>query len=112
MAIEETVYKKGKECDIFIEPPLSDFNMFDTAAADKIFKIGYDEAVKFKPAFFGVAEFHHIESPSRTQVTHSFIKLITVLAHKTYVCFSMLLCSMCFNYSIPFPIFPPPHTPD
>jgi NTE family protein len=51
MAIEETVYKKGKECDVFIEPPLSDFNMFDTAAADKIFKIGYDEAVKFKREF-------------------------------------------------------------
>jgi NTE family protein len=48
MAIEEAVYKKGKECDIFIEPQLSDFNMFETTAADKIFKIGYDEAVKFK----------------------------------------------------------------
>ena len=54
MAIEETVYNKGKECDLFIEPPLSNFSMFDTASADKIFKIGYDTAVKFKNELMAV----------------------------------------------------------
>lgn len=56
MAIEETVYKKGKECDVFIEPQLSDYNMFDTAPAEKIFKIGYEEAAKFKKHLSALAD--------------------------------------------------------
>lgn len=56
MAIEETVNRKRKKCDIFIEPQLSDFNMFDTAPADKIFKIGYEEAMKFKKEIVSLIE--------------------------------------------------------
>lgn len=48
MAIAETVYPKTDKCDLFIEPDLHPFSMFDTAAADKIFKAGYETAVKYK----------------------------------------------------------------
>lgn len=48
MAIAETVYPKAGKCNIFIEPPLHQFSMFDTASADKIFKTGYENAIEYK----------------------------------------------------------------
>lgn len=48
MSIANTVYSKVHQCDIFIEPSLSGFGMFDTKKADKIFELGYQAAMEKK----------------------------------------------------------------
>lgn len=48
MAIAETVYPKVGKCNVFIEPSLHQFSMFDSTAADRIFKTGYENAIKYK----------------------------------------------------------------
>jgi NTE family protein len=49
MAISTGLNTKSAQCDVFIEPSeLSSFSVFDTKAAEKIFRIGYDEAMKYK----------------------------------------------------------------
>lgn len=48
MAIAAAVHTKMKNCDVFIESPLHDFDMYDVKPADKIFEIGYNTAALFK----------------------------------------------------------------
>ncbi len=48
MAIANTVYGKAKHCDLFIEPLLHPFSLFDVKNADKIYEIGYKSAIKYK----------------------------------------------------------------
>jgi NTE family protein len=48
MSIANSVYSRGQHCDLFIEPELFDFGMFDTKNADTIFEIGYRHAMKEK----------------------------------------------------------------
>ena len=48
LAIARSVWAESSKCDVYIEVPLHDFDMFDAKEADKIFKIGYDTAVKYK----------------------------------------------------------------
>ena len=48
MSIASTVYSKTELCDLFIEPPLSTFGMFDTKKSDQIFTLGYEAAINKK----------------------------------------------------------------
>ncbi|MEO5649643.1 MAG: patatin-like phospholipase family protein [Ginsengibacter sp.] len=48
MSIANSVYSKAHYCDLFIEPHLYGFGMFDTRRADEIFEIGYNTAMKEK----------------------------------------------------------------
>jgi NTE family protein len=48
MAIASSVHTKMKSCDVFIESPLHDFDMYDVKPADKIFEIGYNTAALHK----------------------------------------------------------------
>lgn len=48
LAIARSVWAESSKCDVYIEVPLHGFDMFDAKKADKIFKIGYDTAVKYK----------------------------------------------------------------
>ncbi|MGF7080332.1 patatin-like phospholipase family protein [Mucilaginibacter sp. UYCu711] len=41
LAIAGTVAAHGKKCDVFIEPDLSSYNMFEMKYADEIFEVGY-----------------------------------------------------------------------
>ena len=51
LSIAHQVYEQAKHCDIFIEPDLNHYKMFDTEDADKIFEAGYNEALKYKEKF-------------------------------------------------------------
>ena len=55
ISISTSVYSKAHYCDLFIEPPLYDFGMFDTKKADKIFKAGYETAIENKEAILKLA---------------------------------------------------------
>lgn len=48
MATSLTVYSKKHHCDVFIEPLLGQFSMFDNDKADLIYEIGYKTAWKQK----------------------------------------------------------------
>jgi NTE family protein len=48
LSIAHKVYEQSKFCDIFIEPNLHNFKLFDAEHADEIYEIGYNEAAKFK----------------------------------------------------------------
>ncbi|MDP4284526.1 MAG: patatin-like phospholipase family protein [Bacteroidota bacterium] len=48
MSIANSVYSRAKHCDLFFEPALDSFGMFDVKHADKIFEIGYNTALKQK----------------------------------------------------------------
>lgn len=48
MAIGNTVMRNSKLCDVFIEPLLAGYRMFDMNHADDIFKIGYHAAMDQK----------------------------------------------------------------
>jgi NTE family protein len=48
LATSRTAYAKKKSCDVFIEPLLDRFNMFDKKHVDMIFEIGYKTALKHK----------------------------------------------------------------
>lgn len=48
MSIANSVYLKVHDCDLFIEPHLYGFGMFDTKRADQIFEAGYQTALKEK----------------------------------------------------------------
>ena len=45
MSIANSVYSKVDDCDLFIEPHLYRFGMFDTKRADEIFEVGYQAAI-------------------------------------------------------------------
>ena len=48
IAIAHTVYEKVRMCDLFIEPSLHLFDMYDVKHADQIFEIGYETAFQRK----------------------------------------------------------------
>jgi NTE family protein len=48
MSIANTVYSRGQHCDLFLEPQLFDFGMFDTKNAQAIFNVGYKYAMNEK----------------------------------------------------------------
>lgn len=48
MSIANSVYSKIHHCNLFIEPELYQFGMFDTRKADKIFEIGYQTTLNEK----------------------------------------------------------------
>lgn len=45
MSIANSVYSKVHYCNLFIEPELYQFGMFDTRKADKIFETGYQTTI-------------------------------------------------------------------
>jgi hypothetical protein len=45
LAIANSVYSKVNKCDVFIEVPLQNYNMYDINNADKIFETGYNTAL-------------------------------------------------------------------
>lgn len=45
LAIANSVYSKVNKCDLFIEVPLQNYNMYEINNADKIFEIGYSTAL-------------------------------------------------------------------
>ena len=56
MSIANSVYSRGQHCDLFMEPKLYNFGMFDTKNADAIFEIGYRHAIKVKDKILAVQE--------------------------------------------------------
>jgi len=48
MSIANSVYQRGELCNLFLEPHLYEYGMFDTKSADKIFEVGYHFAMKEK----------------------------------------------------------------
>jgi NTE family protein len=46
LAIAGAVYSKTNQCDVFIEVPLHNFDMYDVKKADMIFDIGYKAALQ------------------------------------------------------------------
>jgi len=51
LAIANSIYAKAHLCDVFIESPLHQFNMFDTKLAPEIFEIGYKTAKGYRDQF-------------------------------------------------------------
>ena len=48
MAIASVVYSKVEKLDLFIEPDLHEFGMFDVTKADLIYETGYQATMKHK----------------------------------------------------------------
>lgn len=48
MAIAPVVYSKTERLDLFLEPDLHEFGMFDVNKADQIYEAGYNAAIKHK----------------------------------------------------------------
>ncbi len=48
LAVAQAVYSKAGKCQVFIEPPLESYDMYDEKKADEIFDIGYSAALKQK----------------------------------------------------------------
>ena len=48
MAIAPVVYSKTERLDLFLEPDLHEFGMFDVNKADQIYEAGYNAAMKYK----------------------------------------------------------------
>lgn len=48
MAIANIIYEKAKKCDLFIEPHLHQFGMFDMQKSDIIYETGYRTALMYK----------------------------------------------------------------
>ncbi|OQP50322.1 hypothetical protein A4H97_00295 [Niastella yeongjuensis] len=48
MAISPVVYSKAERVDLFLEPDLHEFGMFDVNKADQIYETGYNTAMKHK----------------------------------------------------------------
>lgn len=44
MAIAPAIYEKAKRCDVFLDPPMLQYNMFDTKKGNEIFEAGYQAA--------------------------------------------------------------------
>lgn len=51
LAIANTVKDKAVRCDVFLEPPLESFTMFDMKYADRMYEIGYKAAMEQKDIF-------------------------------------------------------------
>jgi NTE family protein len=56
MAIASTVYSKVQKLNVFIEPILHEFGMFDVNKADKIFETGYKTAMQHKDQLLKLTE--------------------------------------------------------
>ena len=50
MAVSATVARNAEYCDIFLEPQLSAYSMFEMQHADRVFKLGYQTAMEKKQA--------------------------------------------------------------
>ena len=50
MAIASQIAAKANRCQVYIEPELQGFGMFEGKKADMIYEIGYNTALKYKPA--------------------------------------------------------------
>jgi len=55
MAIANIIYEKAKKCDLFIEPQLHNYGMFDMNKSDIIYEAGYREALKYKNRLLDLA---------------------------------------------------------
>jgi NTE family protein len=55
MAIAGSIYEKAKKCDLFIEPDLHGFGMFDMQKSDIIYEIGYRTALTYKDRLLELA---------------------------------------------------------
>lgn len=56
LAIAEQVKQQSKKCDVFIEPLMAGFGMFDQKNADKLFETGYKETMKHKDKLLKMLE--------------------------------------------------------
>jgi NTE family protein len=56
LAIANSVYSKVNKCDVFIESPLHEYDMYDVKNADKIFDIGYQTALQYKLQLQGIMQ--------------------------------------------------------
>lgn len=56
LAIANSVYSKINKCDVFIEVPLHEFDMYDVKQADKIFETGYQTALLYKEKLLAVTK--------------------------------------------------------
>lgn len=56
LALSNSVYSKVADCDLFFEPELYDFDMFDIKRGDEIFERGYKFAGRFKEQLLRLRE--------------------------------------------------------
>lgn len=56
LAIASTIIYKSALCDVFLEPALEAYSMFDMKHADKIFEAGYQAAMEQKDIFLSWGE--------------------------------------------------------
>ncbi len=56
MAIASVVYSKVEKLDLFIEPDLHEFGMFDVTKADLIYETGYQATMKHKNKLLSLAQ--------------------------------------------------------
>jgi NTE family protein len=56
LAIANSVYSKVNKCDVFIESPLHEYDMYDIKQADKIFDLGYKTALLYKEKLIAVTQ--------------------------------------------------------
>jgi NTE family protein len=56
MAIASVVYSKVEKLDLFIEPDLHEFGMFDVIKADLIYETGYQATMKHKNKLLSLAQ--------------------------------------------------------
>ncbi len=56
LAIAEKVKQQSQKCDIFIEPLMAGFGMFDQKNADKLYETGYKETMKYKEKLLKLME--------------------------------------------------------
>jgi NTE family protein len=56
MAIAPVVYSKRGRLDLFLEPDLHEFGMFDVNKADQIYEAGYKAAMKHKDQLSGLLQ--------------------------------------------------------
>ncbi len=56
LAIARDVYAKSSRCDVFFDPPLPGFGMFDTKRAEEVFAIGYQTARAAHEKLMGLLE--------------------------------------------------------
>jgi len=56
LAIAHSAYSKVNNCNVFIEVPLHDYDMYDVKPADEIFELGYNTALLHKEKLLELKE--------------------------------------------------------
>lgn len=71
LAISQQVHAKTNLCNVFLEPSLQAFDMYDIKQADKIFTIGYETAAAFKKEILKAMQAQPLASEKETQAVYA-----------------------------------------